>query len=169
MVRKGCNFVKIYIMTLHLFRIISSVLFYIPPSKSCSQYVIEDDIPLLCTYAHRLPVVSSVMSWSNPSQPSSVHFLVILLVTVSCTATGQDAGSITHYDVARTADGGHCTWFVARSTLERVALVMTCRCRDGSGKSQGYSCQYDGILDECEKYQTHTKELSDGLVKSIVG
>ena len=103
------------------------------------------------------------------SRPSCVPLLVITLVAVASTVTGQDTGSITHYDVARTADGGQCTWFVARSTLEHVALVMTCRCKDESGKSQGYTCQYDGVLEECEKYQTHTREVADGLVKSIVG
>ena len=115
--------------------------------------------------------IRSKIAMSRRSHLQSPPLLLLLLLLLGSKATSHDSelNPTTHYDVTRTGDGAQCTWLVMQSTPGKNVMVMTCRCKDADGQSQGYTCQYEGGLQECEEYQTHAREVSEALVKVITG
>ena len=97
-----------------------------------------------------------------------VTLACILLTLALVTVTDSQPGTVPTGRF-KMSEGSSCTWFEVRKNRTKTLLGMACVCRNEEGKSQGYSCQYEGNLEDCKDYQKDPRSFFKDVVKTMRG
>ena len=100
---------------------------------------------------------------------ASSQRLTAVLLTILATAVLVDSNTSTtlngHFE---TADGSRCTWFELRKSSTKNTFTTACMCKDQKGKSQSYTCQYEGDVQDCQGYQESPIDFYELMIEHIV-
>ncbi len=67
------------------------------------------------------------------------------------------------------SDGSQCAWAEMDQSATKSNLAMGCTCQTEAGKTQSYTCQYQGELDNCPAWKEDPQVFLGGLVDQLAG
>ena len=117
----------------------------------------------------RLSLFTAAAETSFKMTRVSSQWLTAILFTILATAVSVDSNTSTllngHFE---TADGSRCTWFELRKSPTKNTFTTACMCKDQKGKTQSYTCQYEGDVQDCQGYQQSPVEFYELMIEHIV-
>ena len=117
----------------------------------------------------RLSLFTAAAETSFKMSHVSSQWLTAILFTILATAVSVDSNTSTllngHFE---TADGSRCTWFELRKSPTKNTFTTACMCKDQKGKTQSYTCQYEGDVQDCQGYQQSPVDFYELMIEHIV-
>lgn len=93
-------------------------------------------------------------------------WLTAVVLTILATAVLVNSNTLNgHFE---TPDGSRCTWFELRKSSTSNTFTTACMCKDQNGKTQGYTCQYEGDVQDCQGYQQSPVDFYEFMIEHIV-